>query len=99
MSDAPTPGAAATHGPLPGLRDPLADAGQSPVLDLPAEGSGSPSPLASAPTEPRFAGFWVTERELRAMAAGELPARLIVYCGELVEWLDAPDVTVRRTRR
>lgn len=98
-SDAPSSGDLPVQGPLPGLRDTPPQSGESAVLDLPAESGGSAGTLASEPTEPRFAGFWVTEREIRAMARGELPNRLIAYCGELVDWLDEPIGVVLEKRR
>jgi hypothetical protein len=85
--------------PVSGLRDTAPDLGQPALLDLPTEGSGSTGPLPSEPTDRSFANFKVTESEIRAMAAGQVPARIVAYCHELIEWLDEPVAEVLRKRR
>jgi hypothetical protein len=86
--DAATAGALSAGGAVSGLRDPLADHGQSSLLDLSAEGGGSASAVAVPAIDgPVWYRFVMTEAEVKLAASGILPDRIRLECEEALPWL------------
>jgi hypothetical protein len=100
--DAATAGAVSAGGAVSGLRDPLADHGQSSLLDLSAEGGGSASAVAVPAIDgPVWYRFVMTEAEVRQAASGVLPDRIRLECEEALPWLagDVAEALAAKTKR